>query len=253
MKNIIVVLLIIVFCASCKKDDVPPSSYEDGVWFFASSSQAVGTTTAAKMASVFTKSYTFYFKSDADRDTIALPTIRLMGMPSTSERHFKLIALDSSTAKENVNYQWLSDVFPSGGVTASTGVIVLKTPNLDNDSVTLYVALEPNDDFPASMGKDTLSGDGTFCFSTHYKLVITNQVRQPPYWSTVPYFSTWTQVKYNFIAQTIGIKLGLTPVTSDMYPDYYIYYLRCRSALAAYNAANPSNPLKDENGKAVTF
>ncbi|SEN02289.1 protein of unknown function [bacterium A37T11] len=253
LKKIIVVLVLLSSLTACQKDKLPPATYEDGIWFYASASAISGNDADAKLANAFTGNYTFYFYPEAIQDTFLLPEVRVMGDPKNYDRSFSMIVADSSSAKEGVHFKFLNTVVPAGQVSTTPSLILLNTPDLLEKKVDLYLQLEPSADFPAVMGRDTLSADKSFLFSTHYHLTFNNLIQSPPYWSTVPYLGKWSAVKFEFINSIIGFFPGLVPVTSDEYSQYYSYYLHLRSALADYNSAHPGEPLTDENNKAVSF
>lgn len=65
------------------------------------------------------------------------------------------------------------------------------------------------------------------------------------------FFGTFSLVKYRFIINTTGVSEFDTSVMS--WAQLMNYKIMLKNALDQYNAANPTNPLTDENGQFITF
>ncbi len=245
-------LVVISFFAACKKD-VPPASYQDGVWFYEANSNLESFAGISdQVKAVFTREYSFYF-NDAPQDTLWLPEVRVMGVASDRDREINL-TVDSSTAVAGVNYRLLKAVMPAHALKTRIGVLLLRSPDLDNKKVELNLRLSPSAAFPAAIAADTLSRDKSFFSGSTYKVILTNQPSEPPYWSSVQiYFGSWSRVKYEFIYSVIGVKIGLTANNTDELNYLFPWFLRVKRALEEYNIAHPNDPLTDENGYTIYF
>lgn len=259
--NMATLLLAVLFALQgCKKESVPPPSYQDGVFFYVPYSSK-NTSPVSGMTDLqynFSGSYSYYFADAATTvDTFWLPTARILGEAKATDRAINLEVIpDGTTATAGTHYKLLDYKIAGGAFTNSRmGVVIPRSADLDDKSVTLKLQLKPSNDFPATMMTDTLlPGDDGLRFyqGTSFTLTITNQAVRPPYWNTVSLFGTWSKVKYEYIYGILGLKLGLTANNTTEQANQFSYYLQVRTRWLQEHA--PPNPdLVDENGETINF
>jgi len=75
-------------------------------------------------------------------------------------------------------------------------------------------------------------------------------ISKPANWSYFEeFFGTFSVVKYRFM-----INNGIPELSESMsWAELMNYRVILQNRLDEYNAANPGNPLRDENGQIVTF
>lgn len=254
LRQALALLLLTALAASaCQKEKLPPPSYQAGVWFYKPYGGSFSGNVAQDIVKAFTQDYSFYLNGSITRDTIWLPEVRAMGEPVAHQRPIRLVAIDSTTtAVEGTHYTLINEGMPANGITARLGVVLLRTPDQQTNTFTLSLELQPSNDFPALLARDTVSSDKTFLLSTHYTIRFDDQLVQPPYWNELGiYYGSWSRVKMLFIYDVLGFFPGLTPVNPDDAEQYFLNYLKVKSALYAYNEAHPDDPLKDENGYTI--
>ncbi|WEK34930.1 MAG: DUF4843 domain-containing protein [Candidatus Pseudobacter hemicellulosilyticus] len=256
-KKLLVAALLLTsgMLLSCQKEKLPPPSYQNGVWFYKAYTGSTTSNTDQDLITAFSQQYSFYLNGDITRDTIWLPEVRAMGQPADRTRRINLVKVDSNTtAIEGTHYILLNEGMPAGEISTRLGVVLLRTTDQQTKTFTLGLSLQPSDDFPAQLARDTVSTDRTFFLSTHYTIRFDDQLIQPPYWKDLQiYYGSWSKAKMTFIYSVIGIYPGLVPVTADDAEMHFMNYLKVRSALDSYNKANPTNPLKDDNGYQIYF
>ena len=86
----------------------------------------------------------------------------------------------------------------------------------------------------------------------HFCIKWNDILGKPKNWDTelIEFFGAYSLIKYRFIIDTIGFgEFG----GSMSWSELMNYKIRMKSALDAYNAAHPDQPLTDENGQLVEF
>ncbi|MGE9313794.1 DUF4843 domain-containing protein [Niabella sp. CJ426] len=251
--NVCTVLWATYLLLSCTKESVPPASYQNGVYFYLPADRG----NVVDIPINFKTNYTFYYANDplASEDTFWLPDVRVLGNVANRDRNIRLSAVDSlSTAIAGTHYRLLNKyIMPAGQFSTKLGVVLLKSLDLNNASTTLSLELQPSEDFPAVMKRDTIVGIPPIAYfeGTHYTIVFTNKASAPPYWNDVMIsFGSWSKVKYEFIYQVTGKKLGLKANNVEEQANLFSYYLQVKAALNEYNATH-STPLTDESGMQI--
>ena len=102
-------------------------------------------------------------------------------------------------------------------------------------------------------------------------VVLKNELAKPDTWDEAKYpniklsqfFGSYSEVKYKFIIQEVGavdfkVSYNMSieyDEATNTFASYYAKFLKNKLTLALeeYNATNPNAPLRDENGKLVTF
>ncbi|MFV0522543.1 MAG: DUF4843 domain-containing protein [Mangrovibacterium sp.] len=136
-------------------------------------------------------------------------------------------------------------ILEAGEVYKEIPIIVLRDTSLLTNAYMLKIELETNDYF--ELGDSTL---------TWRKISVSDVLVKPSSWNyTEYYFGEYSQVKHRFLIETTGEKWDdafLEYIRSDFGMITY-YSSKAKADLAAYNAEHPDDPLRDENGKLVSF
>lgn len=250
MKNIIRCLSIaipvsLLVMSGCKKAEIASTgSYQDAVYFVHNQYDE----------NIDSTNFSFIALSDSIKvDTLWLP-VRIAGNVSASDRTITLEAVDSvSTAIAGTHYKLLTYVMPKDSFTTNLGVLLYRTPDLQNKVVTLTLRIVPDKDFPVLM-HDTLASDGSMYSNSTYRINFTDELIEPSDWPTflVYLFGAYSKTKYRFIIDVTGqTQFPISGAGALSYSQLLYYQGICETALASYNAAN--GPLYDENGNPVTF
>lgn len=246
-------LMMILTLTSCHKNVVPPPSFQDGVWFYAPQTQDFISNDSMLIRQTFRKDFSFFYAGSADKDTIWLPTVRVMGKISSLPRTIQMVALSSSSLKEGVHYKLINGGMPADSMTTRLGVVLFRTSDMQTGTLKLDLELQSNTDFPALMPSDTISTDKTFLLSTHFSITVTDQLVQPPYWNDYYYFGSFSKIKYLFMISVLGGYPCTTPFLPSNADQVFNDWLKCKAALTEYNLSHPDEPLTDENGWSVYF
>ncbi len=262
-----------LFFSSCTKTNTAQLNYQNGVYFYIPYSDAgiaalglgaVGD--SVLIPAIFSNNFfSFYSLPDStvQQDTFWLPTVRILGNTSNTARTINLVAIDSgTTAKAGKHYRLMgSYTMPADSFTTRLGVILLKSPDLADTTVSLTLQLQPSADFPAQMKYDTLTGKTSTDFyeGNTVSLKFTARPAPPLYWSQISgLFGTWSRVKYQFMYSVLGFKLGYAPLTAEQQTSLYSYYVKVFSVwqndgyVCSYPSGNQTE-LLDENGNVVCF
>ncbi|MDH6343266.1 hypothetical protein M2480_001255 [Parabacteroides sp. PFB2-12] len=165
----------------------------------------------------------------------------VMGYNSPAERKVKLrVVSEKSTAKSS-QYEMPAEVtIPANAYNANFTITLLRTEELLQETVRLYIEIEPSSDFTSGVIEQD-----------HFLLKWNDVLSKPQNWDTElkEFFGAYSQTKHRFIIDTLAIG-----EFKDMnWAELNNYKIRMKNALTAYNQANPGNPLTDENGQLVTF
>ena len=213
-------LLFLVSLSGCEKDYQVYNADLHAVRFIASPDSMV---------------YSFGFYPDKKTDTIALP-IMILGFSESVDRVVRVVEdTEKTTAIANEDYDILPCRIPGGQVSDSVRVVLKKTAKLDAQNLCVALKLEDSEDLEAGPNNT-------------YRIFFTNQLVQPEHWPSQ--FGEYSVVKHRFCIEVLGVGDYCS------YRDYQMvtYYLRLLTeALYKYNDEHPGDPLKDENGKVISF
>jgi hypothetical protein len=213
--------------------------------------------------------YNFAYRHDMDEVTFYA---RITGKAVDYDRPFTLKAIAGHLDKVHVyTYDY---VIPAGAYTANFPIRFGKPPFYSEfryeDG---YLVLKVESEHFAEGAKS-----GNNVNMDRLLFILLNGVTKPfnwdsdtsPYLSLTRYFGTYSDVKFEFIIQTLGISefrslyssgyVDLSEYPDNVYTHVMMDYfaLRCRAALATFNS-NPENialglaPLIDEHGFPVTI
>lgn len=241
MKNTINILLAAVLFAlvmACKKN-AQDSAYRDASRIML---EGLITENATPDSTLFT----FATLPIATTETSLTLVARIAGPVSDIDRTFRIVVDSKGTTALPSEYQ-LPTTFTvkAGKYVSNTPIIIKKTPRMDNSNVTLVVRLEANENFQTSE-KPT------------FKFVWTNDVTKPRTWdgTFVNYLGKYSKAKHRLVISSTEHKdLNKIEITTDFTIVGTILYIRDQSAAAlnAYNLANPSSPLKNEENNNIAI
>jgi hypothetical protein len=251
------VLYALNICLSgCNKNKLPKplNATQPSVYFYlVNDNGKVQGFDSVNVDPVFNRTFSFFYllNNSIQTDTVLLPEIHISGVASKQDRPINLVALDSSTAVAGTHYKIIGNSMPAGAYSTRFKLVLYRTPDLDTKTVKLFLKILPNSSFPA-ITRDTVTSGIGFYTQNNFSIQFTSQLIQSPYWDDVSYrFGLWSKVKYLFIYDNTGSYLGVTANNTDEQNNLYNTYLKASSALNTYNAAHPTDSLKDENGHTV--
>ena len=139
------------------------------------------------------RNYTFSLKpSSLMQDTMKVK-VRVMGRTANRERHFRAVAVaDSTTAQSPLHYELLEGIIPAGQYEGFLPVLIKRTDDTKDKSVTLYLQLVDNDDFTTG-NPDMLN----------FRLSWADMLMKPDHWPY--YFGRYSTNKYRFAIDVLGI------------------------------------------------
>ncbi|MFD2556549.1 DUF4843 domain-containing protein [Sphingobacterium tabacisoli] len=230
--------------SSCEKD-IDGYVQDARVYFFERSNDL-------NQTRISNRSFTFLTVPEQQmKDTLYIK-VKTMGEVSAVDRYpiAKTVA-EGSTATEGIDYEFIPGLVAANQIEGNVAVVLHRTARLKNETVLLNLAIGESADF-----KGGVTEDGTFTLRWSDRLV------QPDTWPF--YFGTYSDVKYQFIIDHLGIAdypHQLSPRIEAQPGEYSIADLqdmasRLRIILREENAANegkPGYPLRDENGALVVF
>lgn len=168
--------------------------------------------------------------------------LHVMGNASPFDRVAQVRVESQKTTAADPHYSMpLKVVIPANAYTAVLPLKLFRTPDLQENTVRLFVSVEDSPDFKPGVRE-----------RSHLLVKWNDILSMPQNWdSLVEFFGTFSMVKYRFIINTLGItEFDTSKMSWARLMDYKIVL---QNALNEYNAANPGNPLQDENGQFVTF
>lgn len=130
-------IYLMLYMSSCQKADLMTYDQPANIYF---------DLTSAQRDSVV---YTFAYDMTKAVDTVFIP-VRLMGHRTAASRHFRaMVEQDSSTAQAGTHYKALESQYPLAAATGRQALplIVYNSSDLESNSVTMMVKLQPSDDF----------------------------------------------------------------------------------------------------------
>ncbi|MDR2413570.1 MAG: DUF4843 domain-containing protein [Odoribacteraceae bacterium] len=234
--NRITTSLLILLLAACE-----PISFEWGETDYA---RVVGP--ASWTLGTDSLLYTFSTKPADLAEFVVEAEVLLVGKLSDRDRAV-IISIDPerTTAIKGTHYDIPeSVVIPAGEAVAALPIALRRTADLQAAPVTLRLEIDDAGDLgPGPNEWRSLS------------ITWNDMISRPLNWDVLlEFFGDYSNVKFRFIISTLGIAEFTYGQTNGM--DWGVmnnYHLVLVEALAAYNAAHPSEPLVDENLHPITF
>ena len=179
--------------------------------------------------------YSFVLHPGTTEGEIEVP-FRLMGYPMPTDRTVGVeVDQAHSTAVEGKDFAIEPSILQADSVYGIIKVKVMKTAELDQKDLTATIKLKANESFAEPPVNEA-----------RYRILITNQLTKPDQWP----FNEYSRVKHEFVIQVTGIGTGY----GNWNGQQLVYWTGVLiNALYEYNNSHPGNPLKDENGRLVTF
>lgn len=182
------ITLSLLLCLSgCKENDHIDYTLNDRVYFYETEKFLAVTNIVKEM------NYTFSLKpSTLMEDTVKI-TVRVMGRTADRDRHFKAVAVaDSTTAQSPLHYEIFDGVIPQGQYDGYLPVLLKRTADTQDHSVTLLLQIVDNEDFTTG-NPDAI----------HFRLSWADMLMRPAHWPY--YFGRYSTNKYRFAIDVLGI------------------------------------------------
>lgn len=203
------------------------------------------------------KPFTFYYHPQtATQDTVYFD-IYAIGKTTSEDRAFKLeqeIVKDTTNAEPGKHYKAFDDptvatkyVIKAGTAYTRVPVVLLRNSALKTKNHVLKFKVVENENFKP--GEIAL---------TWRKINFSDKLSQPARWDASTsqyYFGKYSTVKHKFMIDQTGEKWDQDFIVY-IYTDFALltfWKSTVKTKLITYNAANPTNPLKDEFGELVVF
>ncbi len=170
-------------------------------------------------------------------------TLYVMGNPVDKDRVANLELVSTQTTATNSHYSIpLQVTVPANQLTADFTVNLLRTDDLQEKTVRLYIKIVESSDFK----KGVIEQD-------HFLFKWNDILSKPKNWDTElkSVFGDYSLVKYRFMIDVLGTATFSAETMS--WAELNNYKIKMRNALTAYNETHPAEPLKDENGQLVSF
>ena len=137
----ILVLLLLCLCG-CKENDHIDYTLNDRVYFYETEKFLAVTNIVKEM------NYTFSLKPSTLMEDTVKVNVRVMGRTADRDRHFKAVAVaDSTTAQSPLHYEILDGVIPGGEYDGYLPVLLKRTADTKDHSVTLLLQIVDNEEF----------------------------------------------------------------------------------------------------------
>jgi hypothetical protein len=169
-------------------------------------------------------------------------SLHVMGLAAPRDRIAKVRVVAEKTTAGSSHYSMpMEATIRANELTAILPLTLHRTNDLQEQTVRLDIAVDESVDFKSGV------------VERNHLLVKWNDIlSMPNNWDElVEFFGAFSMVKYRFMINTLGVTEFDTTVMS--WAQLMNYKIVLQNALNEYNAANPGNPLRDENGQFVTF
>jgi hypothetical protein len=231
IKFIIIFYLPLLLWTSCSNDGF---YYQD---------QARARLVGPYIWAVGTDSLSFSFVTSASSVTEKQMNVELwlMGKVTNYDRTANISVVAGKTTATNDMYTVPTTVtLPADSNKVTFPVILKRTSVLQSETVRLYIEVAESKDFGVGVDEQN-----------HLLLKWNDILSKPSNWDDIDdFFGTYSDVKYRFMLANAGV----TEFSSSMtWAELQNYKIKLTNALNDYNAAHPSAPLTDENGKLVSF
>ncbi len=247
MKIIIYTISILCLLSSCAKEKIMYYEGPDAISIY------IGRYDSDSVI------YSFLTKlPEVVQDTVKL-RVRIQGAATAVDRRINLVATDGTTAVENRDYILSEITFPAGATEILYPVVLLRSPNIREESKRLYVKIDPNNFFmEGALGLEI----GNTLSIPYFKIIFNDNLSEPIWWGYLAFeIGSFSVTKLQFIISVYGedynfeglffpiVYEGITYMSPT--PEVGNLPLRLRTALMKYELAN--GPLIDEFGNRITF
>jgi len=228
-KNIIIISLLFLLC-SCSKESFEVYDSKPSLYFRLS-------TRDSNLDSLY---FSFIITLDESYD-INIP-VQLLGKSYHEDKTYTIKVLESSTAVEGLHYESFSttQTFPANQYGAKLIITLLnKDPQLEERSVNLDIAIDPNENFDLGDHKRLKT-----------RVLITNLIMKPAAWessSGILLFGPYSKVKHRIYVSLFGE----FPNEEELSLNYNYYKFVQVPALKQYLLDN--YPIYDENNQIIAY
>lgn len=233
---VLTLFLGIMSLGSCQNDDF---LYRDvaRVRMVAEYRMAVGTDSV---------SFSFASEPSVVKEKAVNVALVVMGLVSDYERKVNLeVVPELTTALLSTHYDYPeSVVIPANADSVNFQIVIKRTEDLMNKSVSLVVKVAESADF--QVGAQEWS---------RLKVKWSDMIEKPSNWDKLEeFFGDYSEVKFRFILENTGVAVFTYGETNGMnWSQMYNYKTMVQAALVKYNDEHPGKPLVDEKDQAVTF
>lgn len=208
---------------------------------------------SAKMEDTTKNSTFYYYPESRQTDTVYFDLYAIGGV-ADQDRAFKLIqepVPGADNAEAGVHYKRFDDpslssyyTIKAGEVHCKVPVIMLRDISLKSKTVTLKLQVAQNENFKIGEASNIWR-----------KVYFTDRLIKPDLWDTRLRLGVYSNVKHKFIIDVTGQRWDneFCEIISANYAELGYWEGVVKIALLEYNANNPSNPLRDENGDLVVI
>lgn len=234
LKSIIITCFAtFILMVACSTDKIETFNGGDQVYFERVSSTADSLTLSFAV-----------LDKDIQNYTVEIPIV-VTGAICNHQRKVNISVIpEGTTAMEGVDYTLEETMIPAGSYNTTLKVNVKRSAELSKEEKTIMFQILPSDELFTDVNPAW----------TDFKLKINDTLTKPARWiyDCQPYFGVYSDVKYRFIIDTLGI--WDFPSTGDnaIPKAQMLYYQdKMKTALAEYEKDN--GPMYDENGNQVSF
>lgn len=206
--------------------------------------------------------FNFAFRPVKVMDTIQF-SVRLTGIPANADREFELQAIGGDTlkVKKDIHYFFPKYVLKAGTYTGVFPILIKRTADYKTGTAKIIFGLKENSAFKKGIKE---YADLIVYLKDQFLKPANWDVDPLPYTRLSTFFGAYSNKKFEFITNTIGrppifkVRYSgvLVPPDEVIYTQAQYWQGRCKTELAAFNAANAAlniGPLRDENENLITF
>ncbi|MBV7533450.1 DUF4843 domain-containing protein [Chitinophaga sp. sic0106] len=248
--SFLVTVLAGCFFYSCEKSpELMYTAANDGINIW------LGTSASSKPDST---EFNFAFKPVVPTDSIVF-TGMLLGQKVEHDRKFILspVGGDTDRVKEGVHYAFGEYVIKANTYTGTFPIYVKRTGDFKAAGARIVFGISAAGDLKKGL---TENSKITVIFKEEFSKPANWDADIYPYNKLSTYFGVYSDAKFEFITTVIGkppvfrVLLSGTVGANDIdFTTVSYYKSSCVKRLSTYNAANPGNPLRDENNNLITF
>ncbi|WEK17525.1 MAG: DUF4843 domain-containing protein [Candidatus Pedobacter colombiensis] len=202
--------------------------------------------------------YNYAFKSLNEVDSILFKA-KLTGKLADHDRTFflKAIAGDTTRLRPGTHYTFGKYVIKANTYQAIFPIYIKRSADFKTRSARIVFAVSDQGELKKGLTEMTTM---TVVFKDAFAKPANWDVDIYPYTKLSTYFGAYSNVKFQFITTAIGqppifrVLSAGTPALGEVnFTEVKFYQNSCKQQLAVYNAAHPTDPMKDENNQIITF
>lgn len=163
---------------------------------------------------------TFAF-SPEKTDSVQIIPVRVTGEATETDRSFTVSADPVSTAKAGEHYERIPGglVIPAGNVVGEVPIKFLRTPEMETDTFTLVLKLQPNEHFVTNMAdKVENATTGKVRSFRQFRVMVNDVLNRPMRWLDY-YCGTFTRKKLVLMSSVLDIPLDAMNKTTATIPN----------------------------------